>query len=166
MNFILTEIGYFGPSLLFLAIIFLTFRGRHAKKRMHYQKIDDPLIYLVLWQVLNYALNEILKHLIQQPRPQDIAYINTWDSSPHIGPYGMPSGHAQQVVSEATYIALAFKNPYATAVSACIAALTLYQRYIYQKHTALQLIVGSIIGTITGIIFYVFMANKNKTIIK
>tara|TARA_Y100000389_G_C17097497_1_gene334277 strand:- start:45 stop:521 length:477 start_codon:yes stop_codon:yes gene_type:complete len=157
MNFILVEIGYFGPSILFLAIIYLTIRDY---SRPHVARVNNIYAYIFLWQALNYALNEILKHLIQQPRPKDIAYINTWDSPPNIGPYGMPSGHAQQVVSEATYIALAFKNPLATLASTCIAMLTVYQRYIYQKHTFMQLVVGSIIGAITGSTFYIFLSHK------
>jgi len=161
MNIILIEIGYFGPAILFLAIIYLTVRGMcNGDFKPPIAHAHDIYAYLFLWQALNYALNEILKQLIQQPRPKDIAYINTWDSLKNIGPYGMPSGHAQQVVSEATYIALAFQNPLATFASTCIAMLTVYQRYIYQKHTLMQLVVGSIIGAITGSTFYIFLSHK------
>tara|TARA_Y100001958_G_scaffold118574_1_gene85626 strand:+ start:336 stop:875 length:540 start_codon:yes stop_codon:yes gene_type:complete len=178
MNIILTEIGFFGPVILFLFIIYLVNSENCQKNAKVYssnkeiasrEKCNnketianhpDIYAYLFFWQALNYALNEILKRLIQEPRPADIAYINTWDSAPNIGPYGMPSGHAQQVVSETTFIALAFKNPFATFVATCIALLTMYQRYIYQKHTILQLAVGSIVGIITGSSFYIFLSHQ------
>jgi len=177
MNIILTEIGFFGPVILFGFIIYLTRRANNqtitlahsTKKQMHPQekkqneqpitKRPEIYAYLFFWQALNYALNEILKRLIQEPRPTDIAYINTWDSAPNIGPYGMPSGHAQQVVSETIFIALTFKSPLATFTAICIAILTIYQRYIYQKHTIWQLVVGASVGMITGSSFYIFLSH-------
>ena len=134
MHIILTEIGYFGPAILFLLIIYLirssvkhsTALDRTPKNcndvqekcgvsNLGFQQ-PDIYAYLFLWQAINYALNELLKQLIKQPRPEDIAYINTWDSVPNIGQYGMPSGHAQQVFSETTFIAWAFQNPDATGI--------------------------------------------------
>ena len=178
MNIILTEIGYFGPAILFLFIIYLIrssvkhstsadrilkncndFKEKCVSSHLNFHQ-PDIYAYLFLWQVLSYALNEILKYLIKQPRPEDVAYINPWDSAPNIGRYGMPSGHAQQVFSETTFIALAFQNPVATFISICISMLTVYQRYVYQKHTVMQLVAGSIVGTITGGIFYIFLAHQ------
>ena len=186
MNIILTQIGFFGPAILFLFIIYLINRENRLTE-IHTTEIQtaikesdnkenktkkicnkkqtivhhpDIYAYIVFWQALNYALNEILKRLIQQPRPEDIAYINTWDSAPNIGLYGMPSGHAQQVVSETTFIAIAFKDPLNTVVSLSIALVTIYQRYIYQKHTVMQLIAGSVVGFITGSLFYIFLIHR------
>ena len=167
MNYILTEIGYFGPLTLFLAIFYLTYQARSQTNRIEqnnsirkHLKSPNVYAYIVLWQSTNYTINELLKRLIKQPRPQDIAYINTWDSPPHLGNYGMPSGHAQQVISEATFIILAFQNQYATFAAILISILTIYQRYIYHKHTVMQLAVGSIIGAITGSTFYIFLSNE------
>jgi membrane-associated phospholipid phosphatase len=170
MNIILTEIGYFGPLILFLMLIYLTIEknikprnksinnennAKHDKIHTH-----EVYTYIILWQTLNYVLNETLKHIFRQARPKDIPYINSWDSPPNLGRYGMPSGHAQQVVSEATYIIVAFQNPYSSILSIIVAALTIYQRYIYQKHTAIQLAVGTIVGVFTGGTFYSFISNK------
>jgi membrane-associated phospholipid phosphatase len=180
MNIILTEIGYFGPAILFLFIIYLisssdkqsrsgdkmlkkwkdsTDTWPVSQQRLRFQQ-PEIYAYLFLWQAMNYALNELLKQLIKQPRPEDIAYINTWDSVPNIGQYGMPSGHAQQVFSETTFIAWAFQNPVATCISFGISMLTIYQRYVYQKHTVLQLGAGSMVGVITGSLFYIFLAHQ------
>jgi membrane-associated phospholipid phosphatase len=170
MNIILTEIGYFGPLILFLMLIYLTIE-RNTKPRnkritnentAKHDKMQACVIctYIILWQTLNYVLNEMLKHIFRQARPKDIPYINSWDSPPNLGRYGMPSGHAQQVVSEATYIIVAFQNPYSSILSIIVAALTIYQRYIYQKHTAIQLAVGTIVGVFTGGTFYSFISNK------
>ena len=136
-------------------------------------------IYLLLSIVITVGetINTVLKHYVFKPimknkywpilgygtRPKNSknsAQFGNINTPPYKGSYGMPSGHAQQVVSEATYIIVAFQNPYSSILSIIVAALTIYQRYIYQKHTAIQLAVGTIVGVFTGGTFYSFISNK------
>ena len=145
MNKYIAFIGYYGPIILFIVIILGFFSI----------KITDPRAYilLLLWQVLNTYLNLGLKHIIKQPRPKN--QINTtYSDSLNTNEYGMPSGHAQQVVSEMIFILLFFKNIWIKLFSIIQTLLTIYHRYINKKHSCYQLIVGCIIGFFVGIIFY------------
>lgn len=164
MNILLTEIGFFGPLIILFVIIYLTYKERNREKSTNSKqnivriiKTPDIYIYIILWVVLNHILNEVLKHTIKEPRPKDIPYINYWDSPPMLGKYGMPSGHAQQVSAGVTFIALTFDAPIVTAVTFVIACLTVYQRYIYQKHTATQLSAGILLGATTGYALHAFL---------
>jgi large-conductance mechanosensitive channel len=51
-------------------------------------------------------------------------------------------------------------NPYITGLYTIISFNSIFQRYLYNNHTILQLIVGTIVGTIFGYIMYT-IANKN-----
>jgi len=139
MNFLLTELGYFGPLIMIIVIIIIS-------KSCEYKII-------LLFVVINELLNRLLKYIINQPRPEGCEYINTWDSHPPDS-CGMPSGHAQQAAAAAVYIILYTKNPILAVCATAQTALTMYQRYNYKKHTTLQIIIGASIGMIMGILFY------------
>ena len=168
MNVVLTEIGFFGPLLIFIVILYLTYKERNNKTPQQIKtkrktnivniiKTPDIYIYLVIWAALNHILNETLKHIIREPRPKDIPYINYWDSPPRLGKYGMPSGHAQQVAAGVTFIMLTFDDTLMKVVTFLIACLTVYQRYIYQKHTIPQLTAGICVGMATGYLLHAFL---------
>jgi membrane-associated phospholipid phosphatase len=76
----------------------------------------------------------------------------------------MPSGHAQAVVSELTFIALYFQKPWLTGVAALQTALTLWQRYATRRHSLTQLAVGSALGLLVGLGFYVFLLKYYKKV--
>jgi membrane-associated phospholipid phosphatase len=145
MNKILSQLGYFGPLTLFIL----------TNALMVNKGITDPISYfaVLIWQILNLELNHLLKILIRKPRPDGGTNINFLDRLDSKN-YGMPSGHAQQVFSEFTFIALAFRNKSATMFAAAQSLLTLIQRYSHKKHNIRQLVVGSIIGVAAGWGFY------------
>jgi membrane-associated phospholipid phosphatase len=105
--------------------------------------------YLVFF-TLNYYLNGTLKNVIKQPRPKESKSINTLDTNHGSHEYGMPSGHAQWVFFNTTYLYLVKKNIYLLMIDLFISALTLYQRYKYKRHTIEQLVVGSLVGTVAA----------------
>ena len=88
-------------------------------------------------------------------------FINTSDlhSSKE---YGMPSGHAQLTSSMMTFLILEFNNPYINAIAVLQLLLTVIQRYVYRMHSISQLIAGTIIGCLSGGIFYIVF-NKIST---
>jgi membrane-associated phospholipid phosphatase len=145
MNKILSQLGYFGPLTLFIQLNALMVK--HG--------ISSPMSYLAVlaWQILSLELNHVLKILIRKPRPDggvSVNFLDRLDSND----YGMPSGHAQQVFSEFTFIALAFRDKSATIFAAAQSLLTLAQRYSHKKHNVRQLLVGAAVGVAVGWGFY------------
>jgi membrane-associated phospholipid phosphatase len=120
-------------------------------------------------------INTIIKNTLRLPRPdsfydKDHGHSNehepgndfnkiknsvTWKNYLTIHRhFGMPSGHAQAVVSEFTFIALYFQKPLLTLAAFAQVLLTIYQRYATRRHSIKQLIAGSAIGIFIGLIFY------------
>jgi len=139
MIFYIDQIGFYGPLIIALInIIFLWFRN----------------IYLISY-VLNFGVNTLaniaMKNIIQSPRPTGQIFINKHDLT---NDYGMPSGHAQSIGYSITFMYLVVYSPTILYISAFIGAITVYQRYIYKRHTTFQLISGLIIGSIVGMVSY------------
>ena len=129
------HIGYQGPIITSL----ITFMSL----------LEKP-IYLsvfIIGSFLNYLINNELKMIIKEPRPNDpIPFIDDHlIKGPQI--YGMPSGHAQ-IVSFAVMFLILTKRPFYLIISSLfIFSLTLIQRWKYRRHTIEQLAVGSITGS-------------------
>mgnify|MGYP005991456967 CR=1 FL=1 len=170
MNSYLSKIGYHGPNTLLVLIIIMLLMNK-----------EDQTIYLIgiviIWQICSHLLNITIKNTLRYPRPDSHKVENFHELVPNALNYltihrnfGMPSGHAQAVISEITFIALYFKNPYLLVASAIQSVITLYQRYATQRHSIKQLATGSIIGVMVGIVFYKIVLNyieksqNNKTI--
>ena len=149
MDLISTEIGYFGP--LFLLLI-LTIKIKSKNK----------LLLLLLFSIINEVTNRLLKHIIKQPRPRDIKYINTWDCYDE-GSYGMPSGHSQNIAAAATVLILYTKNIIIAIYAVLQTLLTMYQRYYYKKHTKNQIFCGGVLGIIMGVIYYAILKKDAQT---
>lgn len=133
---IIDIIGYYGPVILFA----LTFY--YLLKRPTY------LIIFTIGSIANTFLNRALKSAWREPRPR--GQIEFIDHKYLTGPeqYGLPSGHAQ-----ASFFALAFlffsNGPQAVLYTmSLLCAVTLYQRWVYRRHTIKQLALGSLIGTL------------------
>jgi len=147
MNLILTELGYFGPHILATIIARSLYKSqnRNSNPQTKYKIIN----FLLATAIISEMLNRTLKQIIKQPRPEGIDYCNSWDSfkdNKYFDSYGMPSGHAQNVATAATFLILYKKNPYITIYSVLQSFLTMYQRYAYKKHTAAQLGGGAYVG--------------------
>jgi len=156
MNKYISSLGYQGPNIL-LGLILLTFAYQHVKNPYIY----DPYIYaaVIAWQLLNHLINITIKNTLKLPRPDSDKNFS------HLKPtlenyltihrnFGMPSGHAQSVISELVFIALYFKNPYLTIVAIAQTLLTLWQRYESRRHSIPQLIAGCTLGSFIGGSFY------------
>ena len=72
----------------------------------------------------------------------------------------MPSGHAQNCAYCLAFINMVLNDPFITAIYIVFTFNTLFQRYLYNNHTILQLVVGTFIGLFVGYIIYT-IANKN-----
>ena len=163
MNPYLSQLGYQGFNILFVVIIGALY---------YYKHITNPLIYLsvLVWQFSSHLLNVIIKNTLRLPRPDSYDHGDNLDNSQSFNKiknsvtwknyliihrnFGMPSGHAQAVVSEFIFIALYFKKPLLNLVSFAQVALTIYQRYATRRHSINQLVAGSSIGVLVGLGFY------------
>jgi membrane-associated phospholipid phosphatase len=154
MNYYLSQLGYQGPNSLLLLILIMLLTTNQTTNIYLY-------IYVFVWQITSHFINIVIKNTLQYPRPDSDENEKFKNLTPTIDNYfsihknfGMPSGHAQAVISELTFIALYFKSPIITAISALQSGLTLWQRYATRRHSINQLVVGSAIGIVIGLSFY------------
>ena len=162
MNKYLSEIGYQGYySLLILILLVLA-----------YNQVTNPLIYaaVIAWQLFNHLVNITVKNIIKaespDSQPEEFAKIKKSVSFQNYFTvhrnFGMPSGHAQAVVSSFVFILLYFNKPILTGIAAVQTGLTLWQRYETRRHSIAQLVAGSALGIIIGIAFYTLVLKYNK----
>lgn len=141
---IIDYIGHQTPIILFFSSILFT--------------LDNKLncAYFILGFFINNMLNALLKSWIQEPRPSsDKTHIFNLDiSETHINyeqlgahKYGMPSGHAQSVFYSTIFIHFVLKNKLISCVYLLLSLNSIRQRVVYQNHTILQVIAGSVIGS-------------------
>ena len=154
INSYLSRIGYQGPNTLLLLILLMLTRTTQATNINLY-------IYVIVWQFISHLLNITIKNILKHPRPDSDKNEKFKTLVPTLSNYftihrnyGMPSGHAQAVMSELTFIILYFKQPFLSMLCIIQTSITLWQRYTTQRHSINQLIVGSAIGITVGVIFY------------
>lgn len=158
MNKYLSELGYQGPNILLALILLALFA----------QQITNPAVYVavIVWQITSHLLNVVIKNTLKAPRPDSNQDPKFAQLNPAFANYmtihrnfGMPSGHAQAMLSQLIFIALYFKNPFLTATAAAQTLLTLWQRYETRRHSLIQLLAGSVLGIAVGLAFLYFFKN-------
>jgi membrane-associated phospholipid phosphatase len=121
------------------------------------------LQFFVSGFILNNILNIILKLAIKEPRPTkdqkaiEIGVVN----GARIGfdKFGMPSGHAQNCGYCILFITMTLNEPFITCLYSLISLISLFQRYLYNNHSILQLVIGFIVGGGFGYLTYI-IGNK------
>ena len=146
LHLLINYIGLYAPIILFILSIFFL------------RNMYKYLYFFVIGFIFNNILNIVLKLLIKEPRPSidqkaiEIGIVN----GARIGfdKFGMPSGHAQNCGYCLVFIIMTLNNPFITTLYLSISTISLFQRYLYNNHTILQLIIGLIIGTLFGYLTY------------
>lgn len=143
---IVDHVGFNGPIILFsLALVLL----RHKRKML--------FIYII-GSVINVIVNYLLKMIIKEPRPVEDNINLEWtqinEKRENTDKYGMPSGHAQITWFSTIFVFLVLKDFKWLLFFMAISLNTVFQRFKYNNHTLLQLIVGSIVGLTLGYLFY------------
>ena len=139
-------IGYYAPIILFFLSLFLL------------RNMTRYLNFFVSGFILNNILNIMLKLFIKEPRPTDdqktieIAINNGFRVG--FDKFGMPSGHAQNCGYCLVFIIMTIHNPLIISMYIVITIISLSQRYLYNNHTILQLIIGLLIGSGFGYLTY------------
>jgi membrane-associated phospholipid phosphatase len=150
---IISFIGYQGPNTLLISILLVLYLQKYTTQTKFYTLV-------IVWQIVNHLLNVTIKNTLRLPRPDSnlaelaklkptvLNYLFIHDN------YGMPSGHAQSVVSLFVFIALFFRQKLFTFLAFLQVLITLWQRYATKRHSLQQLAVGSGVGLVSGLSFY------------
>lgn len=143
-------LGGNGPTILFFYTTYIFFNKKIA------------LSYFIIGFIINIFTNFILKGIFKQPRPgindkQFKLYLENkkrfiYKNGIPYDIYGMPSGHSQLVFFCVTFLFLNSNNIYVLFLYLTLALITLYQRVNRGHHTVSQVICGSIVGVIFGIL--------------
>jgi membrane-associated phospholipid phosphatase len=151
----LDYIGFFGPIILIMVSIIVYW--------------NKPVIYsfYIYGIIVDVILNNVLKHIIAQPRPIEdinIFHAKKTHASDRVGPqqYGMPSGHSQLCAFSTIYVYLSTRNLFTTIIFCLITINTMIQRVHYKNHSVIQVVSGAIVGLVTGSIFYYITQLKMK----
>lgn len=171
LNNIIFVVGQYSYFILIISTLTILYN----KHTLYY--------YYIFGVIINSILNITLKLLIKEPRPQQLKKTNLTKTlthnnethndtshAPHDTPlyatlthfniYGMPSGHAQFAFFSTVYIWLAFKNIKLSLFYFAVSLITLYQRVKYNMHTIFQVAVGSLIGSLMGVLTFAFFKKK------
>ena len=115
------------------------------------------LWFFLVGSIVNVCTNLLLKGILQQPRPdkdQRVLEIALYHGERFsVDKYGMPSGHAQYCGFALAFITLALQRPLLSVAYWLLTLVTAYQRYLYNNHTLLQIIIGLGIGIGMGLLF-------------
>ena len=144
-------VGYFGWQIATIYALYVAFD----------QSIEYGAIFVVMFVLFGWLNKSVFKAFINDPRPANsTAFLDSEHFEKKAN--GMPSGHAQQTALSLTLAYLLTQKGLYESVA--LFGLTVLQRYVYNNHTMLQLLVGSILGVCLGVlVFYVFqLENKIK----
>jgi len=146
----LSVFGAFGPWAMAAIIVTENIINENS-----YFKIG----IIILWQPLNITINGLLKEIINEDRPNGSMHVNKLEEIIDEGTKGMPSGHAQLVGSELALTFLSNTSIITKSIMIVQTGLTLYQRWSYRKHTALQLTIGLSIGMIYSLLLWLWLCS-------
>lgn len=126
------------------------------------RNIQKYFRFFILGSIGNNVLNILLKFLIKDPKPSEnkqnleISIYN--DNDVHFDTFGMPSGHAQNCSFFLTFITLILKNPFITCIYLTLSIVSLFQGYLNNNYSILQLIIGFVLGIATA--YFTFINGK------
>lgn len=147
-------IGLYAPIILFILSLFLL---RNMLTYLH---------FFVFGFILNNILNIILKLIIKEPRPTkdqkaiEVGVVN--GARIGVDKFGMPSGYTQNCGYCLSFITMTLNDPFITTLYSLITLISLFQRYLYNNYTFLQLIIGFTVGGGFGYLTYI-IGNKYIT---
>jgi len=154
------EIGSYGNNILILLSMYLLWDH------------SNLFFYYVVGLVVDFISNNVLKGIIQEPRPcfdskeVRLALKNNKrfilkDGLP-FDLFGMPSGHSSSVIFSTLFIYLVLRKTKWLYVYLVISLITISQRVVFNYHSIFQVIVGSLIGALLAYLMYQFAESKMK----
>lgn len=138
-----------GIFIISLAVLLFIFRKR----------------FLSLMVISGYVLSgipvQIIKSFMDAPRPaiflKGINYSHFVEGVTLHNYNSFPSGHTASVFALAVILSISTKNKWMRVLYLILAALVGYSRIYLSQHFMLDVLVGSLIGVISGILIYVLL---------
>lgn len=151
---IIGYIGFYGPFVLSIIVV--------------YSIIKQPpyVISYIVGYFINLQLDIYLKSIFKQNRPSGPIQLfeNENELYKDSVQYGFPSGHTLIALYSITYLYLMFKKINRIVLfSMFLGIITIYQRWIYRRHTMEQLFAGSVIGILMAFIIFNLTGKYVKT---
>ncbi len=107
---------------------------------------------------------QIIKNLVSSPRPKLYfeagTYLNFVDGVTLTGSSSFPSGHTATAFAIATVLVLMMKNKNLQLLILMAAVLVGYSRIYLAQHFLLDVIVGAILGSISGVLAFYLAQNR------
>ena len=129
-------VGYNGPTITIIITIF--------------NLLDQTkyLVSFILFYFVEYYVVGMMKTVLKEPRPDGYLEKQYDDGGDYEGVsfYGMPSGHSSAVWYSTVFLWLVKKTPYLLILQLAICFNTMYQRWVFRKHSVAQLFVGALVG--------------------
>jgi len=103
---------------------------------------------------------QILKHLIQSPRPKlyfGSSHIHCIYGITGTGLFSFPSGHTATIFALTTLLAVYFPGKRSGIFFIGIAVLTGFSRIYLSQHFPVDVLAGSIIGALISVLIYLFI---------
>jgi membrane-associated phospholipid phosphatase len=152
------KIGGYGPIILIFFSWILLWNN------------SKLFFYYTIGIFFDNIFNLFLKGIFKQPRPsEDLRKFNLAltqgkrfvfkEGIPH-DMFGMPSGHTQSAIFSTIFIFLALKKMNLFYIYLFISLLTISQRIYFKHHTFFQVIVGGLVGIVTGYFMYYLASQK------
>ena len=138
-----------GIFIISLAVLLFIFRKR----------------FLSLMVIAGYVLSgipvQIIKSFMDAPRPaiflKGINYSHFVEGVTLHNYNSFPSGHTASAFALAVILSISTKNKWMRVLYLILAALVGYSRIYLSQHFMLDVLVGSLIGVISGILIYVLL---------
>ncbi len=111
---------------------------------------------------------QILKNIFSMPRPKQYfpagQYSYFIDGVTHIGFASFPSGHSTSVFAMATLLAIFDSNKKGNILYLLVAVAVGYSRIYLGQHFLVDVLMGSVIGTLTAVLIHLLFATRLQSI--
>ena len=117
------------------------------------------VIYLLFF-LLNIFINFLVKIFLKYPRPKEnldlFPFLKTNILISDYNRFGMPSRSCQSDIFSTIFLFFILKKMDYTILFIFISVYNIIQNYIQQKYTFFQITIGCFLGSIMGVIAYIF----------
>ena len=137
---------------------------------------SNSYFYYNIGWFINVLINIIIKGFLQQPRPnEDLVKFELalkhgkrfiFKNGIPYDLFGMPSAHSQTCFFSTIFIYFTFRKMNILFLYLLMSTIIASQRVVFEHHTLLQVIIGSVLGIIFGYVVYYFTQEKLKNVIR
>jgi membrane-associated phospholipid phosphatase len=124
----------------------------------------SPACQLIAAFLVSALVAQVLKNIFSMPRPKQYfpagQYSYFIDGVTHIGFASFPSGHSTSVFAMATLLAIFDGNKKGNILYLLVAVAVGYSRIYLGQHFLVDVLVGSMIGTLTAVLIHWLFLTK------